>query len=177
MLAGSLPLVIHMSEFEFVGLPIALLATASGARMMTGVAAVARVRARETSAAASTHRGPGPRIVRRFDSAIADSTAAMAVFELMADKSPRIPDRVAPSSLLGRITAGAIIGASVASMSNVDRRAPAIAGALVAFASAHLTFRLRAALAREMPGFAAGLVEDAFILCVAFAGVVAAERR
>jgi uncharacterized membrane protein len=166
-----------MNELESVGLPIALLAAASGARMMTGIAAVARVRANEASAAAAAARGPGPRIARKFDRTIADSTAAMAVFELMADKSPRIPDRTAPASLLGRVAAGAVIGSSVARMSNVERRGPAIAGALVAFASAHLTFRLRAALSEQMPGFAAGLIEDVLILGIAAAGMAAADRR
>src|SRR4051812_16641464 len=55
---------IRINEIESVGLPFALLAAASGARMMPGVAAVARVRARDTPAGSATPRGAGPRIAR-----------------------------------------------------------------------------------------------------------------
>ena len=153
---------------ESIAGPITLLAAASGARSMTGVAAVARARAAAASTAEA--RGPLPRIARRFDRRIADAATAMAVFELMADKAPHIPDRIDPGPLFGRVIAGAVVGASVARMAGFDRRSAAIGGAAVSFAAAHLSYRLRAALAEAVPGFVAGLIEDALIVGIAAAG-------
>jgi uncharacterized membrane protein len=136
-----------------------LLAAASGARTFSGLAGAAQTRAAE----------PRPRIVHQFDEQIAKVALACAAFELMADKAPNIPDRVSPASLFGRVLAGALIGAALADGPPGGRRSYVIAGGLIAFASAHVTFRARRALARKIPGFAAGLVEDAVV-----AGVVAA---
>jgi uncharacterized membrane protein len=148
--------------------PIALLAAASGARSMIGVAAVARERA--AAAARLQAQGPVPRIARKFDRRIADAVTAMAGFELMADKSPNIPNRVDPGPLFARVVAGAVVGASVARMAGFDRRSAAIGGAAVSFAAAHLSYRLRAALADAVPDFVAGLIEDVLIVGIAAAG-------
>lgn len=137
--------------------PLVCLAAASGARTFTGIAAVARTRT-------------SPRIANRIDNEIATATSALALFELMADKTPNIPDRIEPSSLFGRVAAGAIIGAAIANMNGRDRRSAALGGALVAFASAHLSFRFRRSLSRHMPAFVAALVEDAAVLGLAAAG-------
>jgi uncharacterized membrane protein len=138
---------------------LTLLAAASGARTFSGLAGLAQTRAAE----------PRPRIVHQFDQQVAKVALACAAFELMADKAPNIPDRVSPPSLFGRVLAGVVIGAALADGAPGGRRTYAIAGGVIAFASAHLTFRARRALAQEIPGFAAGLVEDAVV-----AGVVAA---
>jgi uncharacterized membrane protein len=156
-------------------LPLALLAAASGARSMTGVAAVARVR----SSAEQGHadEGIGPRVVSRVDRRIADVTGALAAFELMADKAPNIPDRVNAGPLFGRVAAGAVVGASIAQMRGEDRRAPAIAGAVIAFLAAHASFRLRRVLSDEILSFAAGLVEDAIVIGVASLGASMLARQ
>ncbi len=129
-------------------LPIALMAGATGARTMTGVAAATR----------GASRG------------IANTTAGLAAFELVMDKLPGIPDRIAPSSLLARLVAGAVIGGSVAAMTGHDRTRAALTGATVAFVSAHVTFRLRRALSQRLPPLVAALVEDAAAIAVASAG-------
>jgi uncharacterized membrane protein len=162
------------NTLQSVAAPIALLATASGARSMMGVAAVARARA--PSVAEQERQGAVPRIVRKFDRQIADAATAMATFELMADKAPHIPDRTDPGPLFGRVVAGAVVGASVAGMAGVDRRTGAIGGAVVSFIAAQLTFRLRAALAQHVPAFAAGLIEDALVVGIATAGVALLPR-
>ena len=157
-----------MTRESSIAAPIALLAAASGARSMTGIAAVARVRASAESG--NRDRGLGPRIVGRFDRTIANTATALAVFEMMADKAPHIPDRINPGPLFGRVVAGVIVGAGVAQLTGVDRRVPAIAGAVTAFVGAQLSFRMRRALAESMPGFAAGLVEDAIVIGIGAAG-------
>jgi uncharacterized membrane protein len=156
------------SDMKSAAMPIMLLAAASGARSLIGVAAVARARAGVASGLET--RRAVPRIVRRFDSRIADAATAAAAFELMADKSPHIPDRTDPGPLFGRVVAGAIVGASIARVWGVNRRSAAIAGAAVSFAAAQLSFRLRAALASVVPGFVAGLLEDVLVVGVAAAG-------
>jgi hypothetical protein len=140
--------------------PLTLLAAASGARTFSGLAGVARARADE----------PRPRAVHWVDRKVANAALGLAAFEMMADKAPGIPDRVSPASLFGRVLAGAAIGAALADGDPRGRKRLAVAGALIAFTSAHLTFRLRRALADEIPGFAAGLIEDAVVAGVAAAG-------
>jgi uncharacterized membrane protein len=161
-----------MSEPQRIALPVALLAAASGARSMAGIAAVAR-----SKAASERGSAGGPRVVRKFDDLVANTTTVLAAFELMADKAPHIPDRIDPGPLLARVVAGAVVGASVARSAGVARREPAIGGALVAFVAAHVSYRLRRALARDLPAFAAGLVEDAVVIGIAAAGLAFIETR
>jgi uncharacterized membrane protein len=124
--------------------PLALLAAASGARTWAGVAAISR-------------RTP---------------TKLFAAGEFIYDKMPTVPSRVAPPLLVGRIAAGALVGATVGRRTGRNRAGSAILGGLVAFASAHATYRMRRALGRRLPAMAAALVEDAI---VAGAAVVGAE--
>src|SRR6478736_7588055 len=99
-------------------MPLALLAAASGARTWAGVAAISR-------------RTP---------------TKLFAAGEFIYDKVPTVPSRIAPPLLLGRIAAGALVGATVGRRTGRNRAASAILGGLVAFASAHATHRMRRAL-------------------------------
>ena len=158
---------------------VALIAAASGARSMTGIATVARVRAAQADAA--VRKSPEPRIVprleRRFDRTIANVTTTLAVFELMADKAPGMPDRTDAGPLFGRVAAGAIVGASVAQMTGRDRKTAAIGGAVAAFAGAHIAYHLRKSLMRHMPAFAAALVEDAAVIALARAGAMFLSDR
>lgn len=130
-------------------IPLALLAGVSGARTMAGVAAVA------------------PRLPTRL----------LAAGELIADKLPIAPNRIDPGLLLGRVVAGAVVGAVVAERTGRNRGGLAVAGGLIAFASAHATFRLRRALSARLPAVAAALVEDAVVLGAAAAGAALLRRR
>jgi uncharacterized membrane protein len=128
--------------------PIALMATATGARTMVGVTAVGRT--------GSVH--------------VAKVTAALALLELLVDKLPNIPNRTDRGGLIGRVVAGAFIGATIARMSGRDTPPAALAGALFAFAGAHLSFRFRRALSHRLPPVAAAFVEDAAVLALAKRG-------
>ena len=129
--------------------PLALLAAASGARTWAGVAALSR------------HT----------------PTRLFAAGELVYDKVPTVPSRVAAPLLLGRIAAGALVGATVGSRVGRSRAGSAILGGLVAFASAHATYRMRRALGRRLPAMAAALVEDAIVVGAAWAGAALLRRR
>ena len=130
-------------------MPLALLATASGARTWAGVAAVSR-------------RTPAK---------------LFAAGEFIYDKVPTVPSRVAPASLVGRIAAGALVGATVGSRAGRNRAGSAILGGLVAFASAQATYRMRRALGRRLPAMAAALVEDAIVVGAAWTGAELLRRR
>ncbi|HEU4994135.1 MAG TPA: hypothetical protein VFT29_04920 [Gemmatimonadaceae bacterium] len=128
-------------------IPLALLAAASGARTWSGVAAIA------------------PR------------TRGFALGELVYDKVPSVPDRTSPASLLGRIMAGALVGAMVAGRTRRKRGESAVVGGFVAFASAHATYRLRRALSARLPAVAAALLEDAIVVGAAATGAALLRRR
>lgn len=138
-------------------LPTILLAAASGARTMTGLATAAR----STGA-----RAP-----------VAGALATLAVMELIADKLPGIPNRTDPLPLLGRAAAGALIGATVAAASGRDRAHGATLGAVVAVLAAHLSFHARRELAGRLPDTLAAVVEDVAVGCLAGAGAAAIDRR
>jgi uncharacterized membrane protein len=130
-------------------MPLALLAAASGARTWAGVAAMSR-------------RTPA----RLF-----------AAGELIYDKVPTVPSRVAPPLLLGRVAAGMLVGAGVANRTGRNRAGSAILGGLVAFASAHATYRMRRALGKRLPPMVAALVEDAVVVGAAVAGAKLLRQR
>ncbi len=130
-------------------IPVALLAAASGARATSGVAALV----------------PN------------GATKTLALGELVADKLPTIPDRIEPRALAGRVAAGALVGAIVANRTGGNRRTSAIVGALVAFASAHASYRMRRALSELMPPTAAAVVEDAMVVAMAAAGAAMLDGR
>ena len=122
--------------------PLGLLAAASGARSMTGLAALQ------------------PRGLVRI----------AAGGELIADKIPNIPNRNEGMALIGRVAVGALIGAIVAKRTERNPLALAMAGGVFAFVSAHATYRMRQALSEHMPDVAAALVEDAIVTGVAALG-------
>jgi uncharacterized membrane protein len=153
-------------------LPTILLAAATGARTMTGLAATARsVAAREPDAA---QLQPARFVSSR---SVAGATAALGMIELLADKLPGIPNRTDALPLLGRAAAGALIGASIAASGQRDRAAGAAVGAVVALLSAHLSFRARRALADHLAPTTAAVVEDVVVCSVAAAGVAMMNRR
>ena len=99
--------------------------------------------------------------------------ATSALGELVADKLPLTPSRLAPGPLLGRLAFGGIAGATVA----LEGKGPALKGALLGAAGAGLGafagYHLRAALGRKtgVPDPAWGAVEDVTALCLGLRAV------
>jgi uncharacterized membrane protein len=144
--------------------PIAMIAGATGARSMTGIAAVAHARVGQPAAPGMFNVG------QRLDHQIAKVTTALALGELLADKLPNVGDRIAPGSLAGRVAAGAVVGAAIANLTGHDRRNAAIGGAVAAFVGAHLSFQFRKSLSRVLPPVLAAVIEDVAVLGLAAAG-------
>ena len=135
-----------------------MLSAASGARTMTGIAALAQARARAANQQATANQTlPAiPRVISRvtgaFDRKIAVGATLLALGELVADKSPDIGNRIDAGQIIGRCIAGAIVGAGVAQFSGKDRKTSAVVGAVTSFAAAHVSFRVRRALDDALPG-------------------------
>ncbi len=130
-------------------IPLTLLAATSGARTWSGIAAI-------------SHGTPA----RLF-----------AAGEFIYDKVPTVPSRLAPPLLAGRVAAGALVGATIGGRMERNRAGSTILGGLVAFASAHATYRMRRALGRRLPPMAAALLEDAIVVGAAWAGAELLRRR
>jgi len=95
---------------------------------------------------------------------------AAAAGELVADKLPGTPSRLAPPGFVGRLAMGALTAGLFAQ----TRRAPwlpaAVIGASSAAVAAKVGHDVRARLARHAPDPAVAVVEDAVALGLAAAG-------
>ncbi|HVL66376.1 MAG TPA: hypothetical protein VM364_03845 [Vicinamibacterales bacterium] len=97
--------------------------------------------------------------------------SALALGEMVADKTPWVGNRIDPLPLGGRVVMGALMGGFVAQQSRESVLAGSLAGAAAAFVAAHLAYRART---RAPLGAAAGgVLEDAV---VAGAGAALARR-
>ncbi len=134
-----------------------LLGAASGLRSQLGVATVV---ARSDSSLPRVLRRPWTRRL----------LVAAAVGELVADKLPGTPSRLAPAGIAGRLALGAVAAALFAR----TRRAPWLPAAAIGAASAAVAAKLghdaRAQLAHHAPDPAVAVVEDALALGLAAAG-------
>lgn len=73
---------------------------------------------------------------------------AAAVAEVVVDKLPSTPARISPSQLSARVITGAVCGATINSVTGKKTIDGAIAGSLMALASAFLFYYLRKSLGK-----------------------------
>lgn len=99
--------------------------------------------------------------------------AGLAVGEVVADKLPNVPPRIAPGPLLGRAALGAVVGAVAGGREQAIPGAAIGAGAAVLAAFAGWFLRSELSRARMLPDPALALVEDA----LAVVGARAMARR
>lgn len=139
------------------------LGAVTGLRSMTGLAMVSR----ELS-----DRRRLPRHASRLEEWLAEDTVAvvlsgLALGELVADKLPGIPDRIAPAPLFGRGLIGAVVGAIAAGPD--DRALGAAVGGGAALVASWLGWLLRGELSRAtpLPDTALALAEDAMAIAAA----------
>lgn len=149
------------------------LGAVTGLRSMTGAALVARELS--TRGAPSRWRRRSHSTLERWltDRKVARALQVMAAGEILVDKLPGAPDRVAPASLAARAAVGAILGAAVAG--DERRGAGAAVGAVAAIAACFAGWWLRreAGRATHLPDAALAVAEDA--VAVAAARELAAE--
>jgi uncharacterized membrane protein len=98
----------------------------------------------------------------------ADIVTGVALAELVADKLPSTPNRIAPFPLAARAVSGAIVGAAVCSARKKDPGPGALVGALAAIGAAFIGFALRRALTRHArsAGLVIALAEDAVAVAI-----------
>jgi uncharacterized membrane protein len=95
----------------------------------------------------------------------ADIATGLALAELVADKLPATPNRIAPLPLAARAVSGAIVGAAVYSARKRPPGPGIVAGALAAIGAAFLGYSFR----KKFPGFFPALLEDAATVAIAVA--------
>ena len=117
---------------------------------------------------ASAAGPPLSRLRSRRGQAICGLSAAG---ELVADKLPRTPSRLAPGPLAGRVAFGALAGAAVAREANRATGLGAVLGGAGAALGAFAGYQLRSAAGRAtgIPDPAWGAVEDAVALTLGLA--------
>jgi len=86
--------------------------------------------------------------------------------ELVADKLPKTPNRIAPGPLVGRIVSGTIVGAVVC---NAAKKSPWLGGLLggaAAVAGSYGGYYGRRALAQRLPAPIVAVAEDALAVAL-----------
>ena len=89
-----------------------------------------------------------------------------AAGEMVADKLPSTPDRIAPPVLLGRLLSGALVGAAWYKSRRGSSATGALVGGLGAVAATFVSYALRMGISKRM-GWqvaAVGVAEDALVL-------------
>ena len=87
----------------------------------------------------------------------------LAVGEAVADKFPRVPDRISVPGLFGRAASGALVGAALFASAGRRGTAGATLGLLSAVVASYPSYYLRVGLLERssLPNWALGLLEDA----------------
>jgi uncharacterized membrane protein len=140
----------------------AALGAATGARSTAGVTAIALTSGRDDQGAVASRLGG------RVGTVVSGLAAAG---ELVADKLPATPSRLAPQGLLPRAVLGATSAAAMARRDQYDTTLPALVGLASAGAAALLGVRLRAAAARRFGSDKPGaFAEDALATLLGWLG-------
>jgi len=110
----------------------------------------------------------------RYGGVPASVTTVMALGEMIADKSPFIPNRTEPLPLSGRAFMGALVGGAIARERRSNLLLGGLIGATAAVIGAHLAFRIRTRL--PVSTAVGGLLEDAVMLGMATVYAAHAKR-
>ncbi|MCC3154914.1 DUF4126 family protein [Hymenobacter sp. BT770] len=91
---------------------------------------------------------------------------AMAAGEMVADKLPGMPDRIAPPVLLGRLLSGALVGAAWYKARHGSALSGGLLGGLGAVASTFISYALRVGISKQadVPVGLVGVGEDALVV-------------
>ena len=89
-----------------------------------------------------------------------------AAGEMVMDKLPSTPDRIAPPVLLGRLLSGALVGATLYKSREGRGAVGAVVGGLGAVAATFISYALRKGISAraDWPIAAVGVGEDAVVL-------------
>jgi uncharacterized membrane protein len=128
-----------------------------------GLGAVAGVRSMTAPALLSWAGYEGwagtPRVLRQ--GRMVKVLSALAVGEIIADKTPYVPNRTAPASLAWRIASGALVGGALCASKHKPAAIGMLAGGLGALAATYGAFHLRHRIAEGMSDKLVAVAEDA----------------
>jgi uncharacterized membrane protein len=90
----------------------------------------------------------------------------LAAGEIVADKLPGTPNRIAPEIMAGRLLSGALVGAAWYKSRHGSALGGGLLGAAVAFASTIVSYALRTGISEKsgVPVALVGVGEDALVL-------------
>ncbi|WP_216679993.1 DUF4126 family protein [Hymenobacter siberiensis] len=96
----------------------------------------------------------------------ADLLKLLAAGEVVVDKLPGTPDRIAPPPLLGRLLSGALVGAAWYQSRQGSALHGGMLGGLVAVASSFVSYALRTGISEQagVPSALVGAGEDALVI-------------
>ncbi|WP_206517989.1 hypothetical protein [Rhodococcus sp. X156] len=118
----------------------------------------------------------GPALSSRRTGGLARGGAVLGVAgEMVMDKLPTTPSRLAPPALAGRVASGGAGAVALSRREHAQPLVPATVGALGAFAGSHAGAAWRSWAAGRMPDWQAALVED--VASVALAAVACLPGR
>jgi uncharacterized membrane protein len=160
-----------VSELRILG-QAAVLGMVTGMRSMLGVRMLA------ASARRGAFNGRRGRFWRALRSPVVKPVlSALSTGELLVDKLPFVPSRLAPGPLGARIVLGALVGGAVSARSRrrETRIAGAVFGAAAAVVGALAGNRTRAWLDREtrIPSAVTAMLEDSFAMWLGAAALPA----
>lgn len=142
------------------------LALSAGLGLIAGMRSMAAPALLSRHLAGRSARGRGAAMRLLASRRTASVLTVLAAGEMVADKTPAIPDRTDPPALLGRIVMGALSGAAVATWRGGPAFGAALVGGVAAAASTHLAYQVRKAAgqATDVPDPLFGLAEDALVV-------------
>ncbi|GAB3289751.1 DUF4126 family protein [Hymenobacter humi] len=141
--------------------PVMGFATLAGMRSMSAPAFLSHYLSRQPHAGLD---GSSLRFMQK--PATATILKTVAAGEMVADKMPFMPNRIAPEVLLGRLVSGALVGAAWYRSRHGSALGGGLLGGLVAVASTIVSYALRTGISEKsgVPVALVGVGEDALVL-------------
>ena len=141
--------------------PVMGFATLAGMRSMSAPAFMSHYFSRQPHAGLN---GSGLRFMQKPLTATA--LKIMAAGELVADKLPATPNRIAPPVLLGRLLSGALVGAAWYKSRHGSALSGGVLGGLAAVAATFVSYALRIGISKQTdtPVALVGVGEDALVV-------------
>ena len=141
--------------------PVMGFATLAGMRSMSAPAFLSHYFSRQP------HAGLDGSILRFMQKPLTAKTLkVMAVGEMVADKLPTTPDRIASPVLLGRLLSGALVGAAWYKSRHGSALGGGVLGGLAAVAATFVSYALRTGISKQTatPVALVGVGEDALVV-------------
>ena len=141
--------------------PVIGFATLAGMRSMSAPAFLSHYFSRKP------HAGLDGSMLRFMQKPLtAKALKVMVAGEMVADKLPATPDRIAPPVLLGRLLSGALVGAAWYKSRHGSALSGGVLGGLAAVAATFVSYALRTGISKQTatPVALVGVGEDALVV-------------